>query len=113
MTLVSRLPSIARNLKRDVPAALQHEAAPVIIATARARIHNRSHELASSLHAEHTDHGVTIIADARDPKGTPYGKFVELGTHHASPHPFLIPALMANKATVERAADAGIKEACA
>lgn len=112
MTLESRLPQIANSLRRNVPETVQETTARLVIPAARARIHDRSSELADSLVAVEDGDGVRIEARAVDAQGTPYGAFVELGTHHASPHPFLVPALEQSRVAIVESARGAIKESC-
>jgi HK97 gp10 family phage protein len=112
MTLASRLPQIANNLRRDVPREVRSVTERTVIPAARARIHDVSGELALSIVAVDHDDGVLIEARAVDAQGRAYGRFVELGTHHASPHPFLIPALEQSRPVIIEAVRAAVAEAC-
>lgn len=105
VVLKSRLPAIAVEAHVRVNAAVG-QAADVIAEKAKARVPVRTGLLRSRIHAaevpdepspyvkEQPDEGWYVVGGDSDAW---YGHFVELGTVHAPPHPFLVPAAEASK----------------
>lgn len=102
VTLKSRLPEIAAELRPRVSAAVK-ETAEVVAAEARARVPVDSGDLKDSITVTRKEAaGYSVNAEAQDDNGLYYGWFQEFGTRYDPPQPFLIPALEANHATAEQ-----------
>lgn len=129
--LASRLPEISQRLRHEVPTAVHETPARIVVPLARSKVHPVSGELARSIRSMENRVGDSvqtwIVADAEAPgpkrrrsgyipqagvRGAPYGKFVEFGTHHASPHPFMVPALEESRRAIIAADAEIIGEAC-
>jgi HK97 gp10 family phage protein len=92
--LNSRLPQIAAMLRPKLEAIVE-DTAERVVEDARNRAPVRSGDLRRAIHVEQKD-DLTAHVVAGD-KDVFYGHMVEYGTSHSAPHPFLIPALEANR----------------
>lgn len=100
VTLKSRLPQISRELAVRVSAGTK-AGAEIIEAKAKDRVPVRSGRLREAIHTEFKGDGDwSVVAGNRD---VFYGNMVEHGTTHSPPHPFLVPALEASRAEVQKA----------
>ena len=87
------------------------EGAQLITEDAKSRIHSVSGDLAASVRAIPRNKGtvIKIVADATDKKGVPYGQYVEFWPGRE--HPFMYPAMYANRSTVKKMVADAIREA--
>lgn len=94
VTLASRLPEIAAELRPRVSAAVK-SGAEAIAEDARMRVHfgeEDPHLRESITVRRYQAAGYLVLVEAQDDDGLYYGWFVEFGTAHAPPYPFLLPA---------------------
>lgn len=99
VTLESRLPAVAAELRPRVSKAVR-VAAEVIAEDAERRVHVGPppvHIIDSIRVRRYEAAGYLVEVTATDPKGFPYPFVVEFGGADQPAHPFLIPALEANK----------------
>lgn len=99
--LRSRFPQIAAELKPRLDAALK-ETAEQIAEDAKSRVPVDTGKLRDAIHVERDG-----LAEYRVVAGDDeafYGHFVEWGGAHNAPHPFLVPAAEAARATLEQTA---------
>lgn len=100
-TLESRLPMIAAELQKKVGAAVKAGAeivAEAAVANLVAGGHILNDELGPAIHVERVGPAEYSV-EAGDEKVF-WGNFVESGTDHSPPYPFLVPALEENEDTV-------------
>lgn len=119
MTLVSRLPEIARNLKPAAERKLD-VAVGFVVWEQKAACPVQTGRLRASIHAEHDDDQmmdwtrVWIVADARSDEGVPYANIVEFGTMHRErhpAHPFFVRPFEANRGLIYAAMAEGLRTA--
>lgn len=120
MTLKSDLPEIIKALPVAVRAAVM-VGAEQISTDAKALVPVEDGELQRAIHVElvqdptetallsgrSSEGGVYVVAGDDD---VFYGHMVEHGTTHSPPHPFLVPALEANRKAIEEEIAAAIKK---
>ena len=103
-TLKSRIPAIIAGLEPRVNAAVRAGAEAIAVeATARAPDAPPQGEgLVEAIHVEDSEEagGYYVVAGDED---VFWGHFVEMGTTHSAPHPFLIPAMESQKDAVANA----------
>ena len=98
MALQSRLPEIIAALDPAVHAATI-AGGEMVAEDAKRRVPVVTGDLRDAIHVETTPEGAAVIAG--DNKVF-WGNFVEHGTSHSAPHPFLIPALEDNRQSIEQ-----------
>ena len=99
VSLKSRLPEIAAELRPRVGAAVK-ASAEVVAEDAQSRVvigPPTEHIYDNIKTVRREAAGYEVQVDATDPKGVEYPWVVEFGGKTQAPHPFLIPALEANK----------------
>lgn len=98
--------SISESAKKELLAGAQ-----IIANDAKSRIHNVSGKLSDSIKIKANKDGTrtTISADAKNDKGRMYGKLVEFWPGRE--HPFLYPAMDANRAKIKENIINAIREA--
>lgn len=90
MSLKTRLPTIAAELRPKVSAAIK-AGADGVSRDAKERVHVRRGDLREAIHVERTGPAqYTVVAGDGE---VFYGHLEEHGTVHSPPHPFLVPAL--------------------
>jgi HK97 gp10 family phage protein len=109
VALKSRLPEIASRLAPAVDAAI-HEGADIVSAGAKDRCPVLTGALRDAIHVEEGEVPGEVLVVAGNRKAF-YGHMVEHGTVHSAPHPFLIPALEANRETIVSMVRAALHEA--
>lgn len=98
VVMQSRLNNITRELPREVDDAIK-QGAELVAAAAKANVPKRTGDLAAAIHVENTGRQeYTVVAGDRSAF---YAHFVEFGTSHSAPHPFLVPALESSKDAIE------------
>jgi HK97 gp10 family phage protein len=108
MGLTSRLPEITAALHPAVHAATMHGAEHVAEG-ARERVPVVTGRLHDAIHVEEVPEGAAVIAGDNDAF---YGNMVEHGgAINRPPHPFLIPALEANRERIAHEVAAAIRQA--
>lgn len=108
MGLTSRLPEITAALPPAVHAATLHGAEDVAEG-ARERVPVVSGRLHDAIHVEEIPEGAAVVAGDKE---VFYGHLVEHGgAINRPPHPFLIPALEANRERIEHEVVAAIRAA--
>lgn len=109
VTLASRLPEIAAELRPRVSAAVK-EGAQAIAEDARMRVHTDDGELRDSITVRrYQAAGYLVEVEAQDEEGLYYGWFVEFGTSHAPAYPFLMPAMENQKEHAEDLLSASLR----
>lgn len=111
VTLSSRLPTIAAELRPRVSAAVK-QAAEVIADDARARVElgPPPDHIKDNINVQRKEAaGYLVVVDVADPKGRPYPYWVEFGSSRAPAYPFLIPAVEANGETAEQLVAASLR----
>ncbi len=112
-----RSPGFARTFAMIGEAATQQavkalaDGADLVVQDAKRRIHPVSGDLAKSVRAIPRNKGTTIkiVADAANEKGVAYGQYVEFWPGRE--HPFMYPAMYANKSKVKEMVAEAIREA--
>jgi len=107
-TLKSRLPEIAEELRPKVSAAIK-EGAQLVAAEARVRVPIGPPEVHIKNDIRVTRVGPAEYAVLAGDDNTFYGHMIEWGTSHSAPRPFLVPALEANRQTVETLVAAALR----
>ena len=107
MPSTNRLPEIIAELPVAVRAALM-QSAQLVVQSAQDRVPVETGRLKDAIHVELTEEGVAVLAG--DHKVF-YGNMVEHGTVSQPAHPFLVPALEENRATIEAMVAAAIRKA--
>jgi len=97
VTTRSRIPAIIAELQPLMESAIE-PAAELIAVRARVRAPDAppiGEGLVSAIHTDTQPEGVYVVAGDDEHW---YGHFLEFGTRHSAPHPFLIPALEESRA---------------
>jgi HK97 gp10 family phage protein len=92
----SRIPKIALELDPAVMAALD-AGAHLVAEAAKERVPVNTGRLRDAIHVEHDGDDVAVVAGDTEAF---YGHIVEHGSTYVPPHPFLIPAMEANRTEV-------------
>jgi HK97 gp10 family phage protein len=111
VTLKSRLPTIAAELRPRVSAAVK-KGAEAVAEDARQRVALGPPPTHIKDHIEvgrHEAAGYYVAATARDERGIPYAHMHEFGTVNHAPYPFLIPALEAQAEGIETLVAASLR----
>ena len=109
MALKSGIPEFIAGLEAAVRAA-ELAGAEMVVASAKERVPYdpaTKHHLRDAIHTEETEEGVLVVAGDKDAF---WGNWVEHGTTHSPPHPFLVPALEENRAAIIDGVSAAIRK---
>lgn len=109
VTLEDRFPEIIAELRPKVGAAVA-EGARVVQENAAIRVPDApplAQGLIASIHIERK--GVAEYAVVAGERDAFYGAFVEFGTSHNAPHPFLVPALEESAESIEALVTAALR----
>ncbi len=108
-TLKSRFPEIMADLRPKVGAAVK-QGADAVAASAAQKVPDPSpvaQGLIAAIHVEREDVAeYSVVAGDNE---IFYGHFVEHGTSHSAPHPFLVPALEEQTLAVEALITAALR----
>lgn len=102
------LPEIIRGLETEVQKAVREAVETLVVPAAKAAVPKDTGRLADAIHTEIALEGVYVIAGDKDAF---YGHIIEHGGVNHPPHPFLVPALEANREAIVEAASEAIKRA--
>lgn len=105
--LHSRLPEISAAIAAAAREAVA-AGAELVVASAKSRVPVDTGRLRDSIHVDEEAEGTYVVAGNRE---VFYGNIVEHGGGNMPPHPFLLPALEENRATIEADVTAAIRKA--
>lgn len=103
--LTSRIPEITVEIEL-IARETEDVGADAVMADAKARVPVRTGALRDAIHKDRQSDGVYVVAGDTEAF---YGHMVEHGTSRTPPHPFLVPAVEENRATVEQYARARLR----
>lgn len=103
--LMKALGKLPKNIQNNVMVGATRAGAILVRDDARERVHKKSHNLEKSIAViKMKSHGTITEFSVSPTRGGAhdgwYGRFVELGTSHSQPFPFLRPAIEANVGNV-------------
>jgi len=112
MALKTRIPAIAAGLRPAVRDGVR-QGAEIVVHRAALRVHVDNGDLRDAIHLERGGGGYYVVAGGRTPSGVDvfWGNFVENGTSHSPPYPFLVPALEESRDDVIAAVNAAVARA--
>ena len=108
-TLQSRLPLIAAELRPKVSAAVKLGAEAIAV-NARGRVRDAppiGEGLVAAIHVERAGPAAYEVVAGND--DVFWGRFLEHGTSHSAPYPFLVPATEEGRDTAVAFVDAALK----